>query len=67
MTVLLVLLFLIIALSVDAFVQHKKKVLATQPKTVTMNGIIQEIFEHDDLCPTMADGGTKIEEVKKSK
>lgn len=68
MTVLLMLLFIIIALSADAIVAHRKHQIAigaSVPVSVKINNVVQDIFVHDNgLCPTMADGGQKIEEKK---
>lgn len=61
MTVLLVLLFILIALSVEA-IQSRKTRFATNPTIYHINGVIQEIFEHKGMVPTMADGGKKVEE-----
>jgi len=63
MTVLLVLLFIILALSVEA-ISSRKRSFATHPTSIKLRGAIQEFFEHDDMCPTMADGGQKVEEKK---
>lgn len=70
MTVLLVLLFLIIALGMDALVQRSRakrlqrsgaNEIRSKVRIETINGIVQEIFEHGNgFCPTMADGGEKV-------
>jgi hypothetical protein len=65
MTVLLVLLFLIIMLGMDALVQRRRARQARRSGANViirhLNGTVQEIFEHGDgICPTMADGGQKV-------
>lgn len=72
MTVLLMLLFIIAALTADAIVQwnHKTHFVAnaireTKYYAYRAKGVIQEVFVHDgDLLPTMADGGQKLEKKK---
>ncbi len=65
MTVFLVLLFLIIALGMDALVTRRraKRMRKAGANGIIrhLNGTVQEIFEHGDgVCPTMADGGEKV-------
>jgi hypothetical protein len=65
MTVLLVLFFIIIALAADELVRYKRT-HARYP-SAKIHGVVQEIFNHDGYCPTMADGGEKIKKSKDSK